>query len=233
MKYWELEIETFLERVNLNRHQFFEQASPPPASFSHLKIVPLSHVTNVQLIVPLRLDFLTKLLRNVQTTGEHLHPYRQANIRLAKIDPNLLTIGQRYLYEEKCSRALHRTFAELQKFTTGSSGLSDFGAYFVFGTSVNASTPCMAIYLPPIIEIHNSNLILLDGIHRHYIAKQAGCTAISVIVDHVSVPFPCQTKPWSEIRLLSEKEKPTEIKDRYFGLYADHFRDLKYIGIDG
>ncbi len=73
----------------------------------------------------------------------------------------------------------------------------------------------------------------MDGIHRNYIAKQAGLAINAILVNSVSLPFPCDPRNWSEIQVISLADKPKDINERYFELQKELFRDLKYLGIDG
>jgi len=52
-------------------------------------------------------------------------------------------------------------------------------------------------------------------------------------IENISVAFPCGTKSWDKIQVISLADKPKNIQKRYFNLNQELFRDLKYLGIDG
>ena len=76
-------------------------------------------------------------------------------------------------------------------------------------------------------------MVIMDGIHRNYIAKQTGHALNAILVDDIILPFPCAAKDWSEIQVIPLNQKPKDINERYFDLQQGLFRDLKYLGIDG
>ena len=92
----------------------------------------------------------------------------------------------------------------------------------------------MACYIPPIIEVHGSRSLIMDGIHRNYIARQSGLSTINaLLVENIEVPFPCSVNNWKEVQVIPLADKPKNLEDRYFDLQKGLFRDLKYLGIDG
>jgi len=100
-----------------------------------------------------------------------------------------------------------------------------------FTEQLNA--PALACYLPPIVERHGKNKVIMDGIHRNYIAKQYGVSINAILVEEISIPFPCGMREWDELQAISLDKKPADINERYFDLTKELFRDLKYLGIDG
>lgn len=110
------------------------------------------------------------------------------------------------------------------------SGIYDLGAFVLTGLDAQGNH-CLAYYLPPIIEQHKKGLIIMDGIHRNFINRSHAINAI--IIDNVKIPFPCSHHSWKEIQVIPLKNKPKDIKKRYFDINSDLFRDLKYLGIDG
>jgi hypothetical protein len=112
-------------------------------------------------------------------------------------------------------------------------GITKMTAYLMIGTTEQDENDqyVLAHYIPPIIEIQNNKLVLLDGVHRSFIAARSGANLESIVIGGIKTPFPCTAKPWSEIKVVDEK--PPNIEDRYFDLKKELFRDLKGIGIDG
>ncbi|MEX2053276.1 MAG: hypothetical protein WD898_03565, partial [Candidatus Paceibacterota bacterium] len=117
-------------------------------------------------------------------------------------------------------------------FLVTNGGLADLAAYFVFGFDEN-NEYAMACYMPPMIEKHGSDLVVMDGIHRNYLIRQSGMTLNVLLIDNISFPFPCGVREWSDITVIPLDSKPEALAMRYFDLRQGLFRDLKYLGIDG
>ena len=84
-------------------------------------------------------------------------PFGKAEIEMRKVDPSQLKIGQKYVYRENYQNLLETLPNLFGKFAiTG--GISDLGAYFVFGPDKDG-VPSMACYIPPFIEQHGAELI--------------------------------------------------------------------------
>jgi hypothetical protein len=73
----------------------------------------------------------------------------------------------------------------------------------------------------------------MDGTHRSYIAMQSGAPMQAILATDVSAPYPCTPQKWEEMKVISLKDKPTDINLRYFNIQKNLFRDLKWLGIDG
>ena len=151
---------------------------------------------------------------------------------MIRVDPRHLKIGQKFAYRENYLGLIEEVPDIFRRFAISPGGLGDLGAYFVFG--LNGNNECaLACYIPPIIEKHGSSLVVMDGIHRNYIAKQTGVAINTILIENVSIPFPCGLRNWDEVKIISLKDKPKDINERYFNLNKNSFRDLKYLGIDG
>ncbi len=226
---WEIEKEKFLERLGISEREFRKKLCIPDLKRVET-IVPLRYMRQIDAISPLSFEMLKCLLSRMKTLGG-VPAFENADFQLCKIDPQHLKIGQRFVYRENYQNLLESLPALLGKFVL-SSGIGDLGSYFIFGEDMRG-IQALACYMPPIIEQHGSDFVVMDGIHRNYIAKQLGKTLSSIVVANPSVPFPCSPKSWSEIKVISLSEKPKSVSERYFDLTKELFRDLKYLGIDG
>ena len=110
-----------------------------------------------------------------------------------------------------------------------SRGMAKLGACIVLGRTVEGAQG-IAHYVPPIIERHGSAWVLLDGVHRMYLARQVGTTLEAVVVSGVKTPFPTDLHGWESVSVVSEKPARSE---RYRNLRPELFRDLKHVGLDG
>ena len=151
---------------------------------------------------------------------------------MESVNPQLLKMGQRFVYREKYQAILEHMPNLLKEFALGSNGCGNLGAYCLFGLNGNDAYS-MACYLPTIVECHGDNMVIMDGIHRNYIARQTGQTPNAILIKDISVSFPCAVKHWSDVSVIPVEQKPATLEDRYFDMCKGSFRDLKYLGIDG
>ena len=176
------------------------------------------------------LVYLKKLLWHVGLLGNsEIKAYEDTEIILSCVDPNLVLLGQKFVYREKYT-AILENFGNLFKDFAISQGISKLTPFLITGLDFDGNY-VLAHYLPPIIEVHDTKLILLDGVHRCFIVKQSGGSLEAIIIKNVKIPFPCIPKPWEKIKVI--EKRPENIDERYFDLKIDLFRDLKGIGIDG
>lgn len=228
---WQISPAEYFERIELDMAEF-ERRLRLPNVHSVKTIIPLRDVREVTSPpIPISAELLLWLLRRVKTLDGRM-PFADATIQMIKIDPRHLKIGQKFAYRENYLKLLEEIPDIFHRFLAVNGGLSDLGAYFVFGLN-EAGESSLACYIPPLLEKHGSDLAIMDGIHRNYIMKQAGSTLNAILIERVGLPFPCGLKTWSEIRVISLAEKSKDINERYFELDQGLFRDLKYLGIDG
>lgn len=230
MPEWQIESKEYLTRLGLGVDDFEQQLRLPRIKeVQH--ILPLRDIVTVESLVPMPTDLLLYLIRKIRTVSGEL-PFPSATIRMTKIDPRILKIGQRFVYREIYQSLLEDVPDLFHRFLVSAGGLGDLGAYIVFGRDAR-NIYSLAFYIPPLIEVFGSSLIIMDGIHRNYIAKQSGATLNAILIENIEVPFPCSPRDWSEIQVISMKHKPKDIEKRFFELKKRLFRDLKYLGIDG
>jgi len=230
MHEWQIDPQEYLERLGLNLGQFKRELHLPRVEDVR-KIIPLRDVHTILSLIPINLELLKYLIRRINTLDGQ-SPFKVAEVQIVKIDPRHLKIGQQFVYRENYQKLLEEVPDIFGKFVVNPGGLGDLGGYFVFGYN-GSDTYSLACYVPPIIERHQSELIVMDGIHRNYIAKQSGMAINAILVNNVSLPFPCGPRDWSDIKVIPLAEKPKDINERYFDLKKELFRDLKYLGIDG
>lgn len=226
---WEIEKREFLKRVGVSEADFVRELRLPDFRAVQ-RIVPLRFLRSIESVIPLSHEMLFALVSKMRTQGGQ-YPFREARLQLCRIDPNHVKIGQRFAYRENYQMLLEEVPGLFGAFAIAS-GLNDLGAYFAFGEDEDG-LPALACYIPPLIEQHGADLVVMDGIHRNFLTKQLGATINSVLITGVAVPFPCGIRAWSELRVISLGEKPKDIRERYFDLNQDLFRDLKHLGIDG
>lgn len=230
MPKWQIDPQDYLKRLNLDIKEF-EQRLHLPNIQKINKILPLRDMKIIQSLIPISAEMLSYLIQHVKTLSGQM-PFNNINIQMVKIDPRHLKIGQKFIYRENYQKLLEEVPDIFHRFMVSAGGLADLGAYFVFGLNGD-NTYCLACYMPPIIEKHNSDLVIMDGIHRNYISKQAGLALNAILIEGTEIPFPCSPTDWSKIKVIPLAEKPKNMKDRYFNLKQELFRDLKYLGIDG
>lgn len=228
MPEWEIPFGEYLKRIQLSSECFKKRLNLPKIELIE-RVLPLKNLKEIHSIIPITNDFLLNIVRKIKTL-DNQSPFECSTISMVKLDSNQLKIGQKFVYRENYQNLLEGLPKIFSEFLINS-GLSDLGAHMIFGT--DNQNYCLSYYIPPIIEKHKTDLIIMDGIHRNYINKQMGTTLNAIVVEHVSVPFPCSFHAWEEIQIIPLRNKPRNINERYFDLRKNLFRDLKYLGIDG
>lgn len=226
---WEISKNEFFRRMNLTERDFEAKLSLPDLH-AIKRIVPLKSLSLVESVVPLSHALLFELISKIRTMDGQL-PFKNSKISLCKVDPRNLKIGQKFAYRENYQGILETLPNILQKFAIAG-GFGDLGAYLFSGMDEGGQY-AMAFYLPPIIEQHVADFVVMDGIHRNLLNKQMGSTILAIVVKNVDVEFPCGRRNWEELTIIDWAQKPTDINKRYFDLKQNLFRDLKFLGIDG
>ena len=224
---WEIPASDFWTRFSADR---FNHGLRLPDINAIEVIVPLRDLAVVESLVPMRRNTLAYFISRIRTLdGQPV--FENNDIEMLKLDPRLLKIGQKFAYRENYVHLLESVTDIFDEFMiTG--GLGELGAFFAFGRDEN-DRKCMALYIPPIVEQHGAELVIMDGIHRDYIIKSTGTVINAVVVKNVTTPFPCSFHSWDELKVIGLEEKPKDINERYFDLNKGLFRDLKFLGIDG
>jgi|SRR3989338_4558157 len=226
---WEIEKGEFLSRLGLEDKDFVKHLRLPDLGpVKH--IVPLRFMAQVEQITPISKELTKFLLSRMKTMNGH-RPFLNSKISLTQYFPKNLKVGQKYAYAENLTSVLSGLPAFFDNFMIPS-GVSELGCWFLFGKDIDGIS-AMACYMPPIVERHGKKLVIMDGIHRNYIAKQFGVSINVILVEDISIPFPCGMREWDELQVISLNDKPKDINERYFDLTKELFRDLKYLGIDG
>ena len=201
---WEIEMPEFLDRLGRSEESFVSDLCLPDVhSVQH--IVPLRHLKYVHAMIPMRNEILRWLVSRIKTMDGQ-EPFKRASIEIHRVAPGQLLVGQRFVYRENYQALLETLSDLLRQFAVGN-GFSDLGAHFIFGIDKD-DIPSLACYMPPLIEQHSEGLVVMDGIHRGYVAKQLGATENAIFIKGVSVPFPCELHEWSDVCLVGLVEKP-------------------------
>lgn len=178
----------------------------------------------------MKLETLSRLLegvvleRNVQ-----VRPYAKCPFRILQLDPEDLLVGQTFVQRKKYQFLLEK-FSGLfgTDFCTDKT-LSQCGPLIVFGPDAQG-TPCVAFYLPPIVEETDGKRFLIDGVHRNFIVRAVGGSIKAIVIRDVATPLPCDPIPWGRIKIV--REKPVR-HERFRNLRSEFFRNTKFAGIDG
>lgn len=228
MSLWSIPIEEYLNRFRFTTHEDVICNIPNFANI--VEVVPLRSMKRILALMPIPDSLLRQILSQVKTSDSELC-YLNSLLQGAQLDPQLLKIGQRFVYRDKYQAIIENIssiFGDYQIAIT--KGINNLGAYFIMGGTCNHKIG-LAVYLPIIVEKHQNNLVVLDGIHRAYLAHQIGSTIRAIVIDRAS-PMPFEIKDWNEIQVIALKDRPDQTTDRYFGLQQKNFRNLKYLGID-
>lgn len=193
------------------------------------QVVSLRDLRTIVDLRPMPRVYVEKLIRNIGLDGDPAtKPYLGCEIRQERIEPSALMIGQTFVERAKYRAILEEFDGVFADFSVPR-GISKLTAHIALGRTADGAM-AMAHYLPPIIEEHGGRRLLLDGIHRNYVVKNAGTTIECIVIGNVAMPFPCDPQDWGSIKPVDAKP-PKE--QRYFNLRPELFRDVKRIGIDG
>lgn len=178
------------------------------------------------------MKYLISLLSNITLLGNKNEKiYADAKINLRRIDLDMLSFGQRFIYRDHYT-AIMENLCSLFFGSTMPRGISNWTPCKIIGIDFD-NQYVLAHYVPPIIEVHDNKFILLDGVHRCFITKQTNSNIESVVIERVKIPFPCKTKSWEELKVIDKKPEKVDVSKRHFNLNVELFRDLRGIGIDG
>lgn len=228
---WQINFREYLDRLELTDGKFRDMLRLPMIEGIQ-EVLPLKEIKEAESVVPMPQQMLRFILRNIRTLDGRQRPFEKATFELQKMGIRPLHIGQKFAYRENYVGLLENLSDIFRKNHAINSGILELGAFLVFGEDSQGKRG-LAFYLPPIIEMHNGVPVIMDGIHRDFIALQMGATIFAIVVSNVSAPFPCEPHSWDDLRVINAADKPKDLNERYFELHKELFRDLKYFGIDG
>jgi len=178
-----------------------------------------------------RKKVLDSLIRRIPLRSEgkdRIYLYERAQIRVFGREPKGTEVGQTFILERKVMSILEG----LERGIFGEfvvKGVSKMPPAQIYGSD-SEGKKAIAFYIPPFVEVHGNNAVIVDGIHRSYICGGAETTINAVHIYGVEIPLPFDPLSWEETKVV--KEKPP-IEERYKNLKREFFRDLGAVGIDG
>ena len=81
----------------------------------------------------------------------------------------------------------------------------------VFNLSGVTTLPEQNIIAPPVLEVHNGNLLIVDGHHRLYVATKQGKNINCIVIDKVEFPLPFIPVRWSEVIAYDVKPEDPQL----------------------
>jgi hypothetical protein len=68
---------------------------------------------------------------------------------------------------------------------------------------------------PPVVEVHDGRMILIDGHHRLFAVRLAGVSAVKVVLVRGDLPeLPADPVDWADVRVTADTNLPREKKFR-------------------
>jgi len=167
-------------------------------------VVAPTDLVRIFMVSAMPMLYLEDLLSHIGTLGDPDNKiYANTNIRLGCVDPNMLLLGQKFVYRKNYT-AILESFRHLFAEFAMPRGIFKLTPFIIVGQDTQKRI-VIAHYLPPIIEVHGNKQILLDGVHRNFIAKQTGNNPETIIIERVKEPFPCEPEPWEMVHVADEK----------------------------
>jgi len=155
-------------------------------------------------------------------------PYEKSRIQVFGREPKGMDIGQTFVLTSKLISIMEGLEKGVfQEFVV--KGISKMPPVQMYGLDAEGRK-ALAFYIPPIIEIHGQQAVLIDGIHRSRLCGGAGTTVNAVHISYVDAPLPFDPITWDDVRIMDEKPP---VAERYKNLRKEYFRDLSAIGVDG
>ena len=188
----------------------------------------LKDITNITYF---RGDIFEALIRKISLrdrTNGIIYPYENSKIRVFEREPKGFEIGQTFIMSSKILSIMNN----LERVVFGrfvTKGISKMPPAQIYGID-REGKKAVAFYIPPLVEVHGDNAVLIDGIHRSYICGSVGTTINAIHICNVGVKLPFDPLEWENASLMDEKPP---IEKRYVNLNQDLFRDLGAIGVDG
>jgi hypothetical protein len=193
------------------------------------KVVSLREITQVRGIEVMSKSYLRNLLAGVVLEGDpQKQVYEGCQIDFITYDPRSLRLGQTFVERSKCNGILECLSNIFSDYCVAPGFVRSIPS-IIYGETKDSDS-VFAHYLPPIVEEHKGRPILIDGVHRHFLAKAAGCSIDSIVVRNPNIPFPCAVHDWSNVRIVDQKPLRSE---RFAELRRDLFRVFTHVGIDG
>ncbi len=173
------------------------------------KIIPLKKIEVITDLTFMKKGLLDSLIRNIplrpknnQNYNNLILPYNESEIKVFGVEPKGLKVGQTFVSKDKILGIMGSLENISEAFIT--KGVSKMPPAQFYGHD-KSGNKVMAIYMPPIVESHNGNYVLIDGMHRSYICASAGTTVLGVHINNISSQLPFEEIPWAKVNLMSEK----------------------------
>ena len=193
------------------------------------RIIPLRKMIEVDSISYFKNDVFYALIRNISIRGTNIKPYADSEIKAVYQGFEGLEVGQTFILRDKILSIMENLSGNGLFRDFIMNGISNMLPLQVYGKD-SGGKKAIAFYIPAIVEIHNDEAVLLDGMHRTNICGSAG-SAIKVIqISKVGARLPFEPISWRDIKSVDEKP---DIGQRYVDLKPELFRDLSVVGIDG
>ncbi len=104
----------------------------------------------------------------------------------------------------------------------------DKGITLFNGVWLKSDTGDKRLLPPPVIEVHNNNHVIIDGLHRVYEARCKNIPSLYIAVIRGNLPpLPADILEWSDVQ---ETDKKMSRQEKFRNLNEANFREInKYI----
>ncbi len=190
-------------------------------------IVAPTEIIQVEEISLLDEKTLKSIVKAIKLRGTEIYPYQNSEVRIYSAEPRSYLVGQLFVDSRKILRILNNLDGILNNnFGIGITKVPPIKIYGQTATQEKA----LALLIPPLIEHHQNQGILIDGTHRSYICANLGIPIRGIHIYDINSPPPFIPAKWEEVKQV-EIKPPKE--QRYKQLIPELFRDLSFVGVDG
>jgi hypothetical protein len=160
----------------------------------------------------MKLGALTELVGRVRRCGtkgdSSLRPYADATVTLERVKIDVLVPLSKYVLEEQLQqvRALRNVLNE--------SGVDLFNLECGIAWPFDEDPRAIA---PPVVEQWDEALLLVDGLHRVWTAREQGLSEVTcVVISGVTLPLVPLPSAWTDIKVFAPGQHPEQSEKRTY-----------------